>query len=216
MQRCDYDCSHQELGLQKDSLMRMTYLELQGSLTTVTVREIDEWIHSYLSVEKQWSWDKRHLVDIAYGSTLRSLPEPEVSHRIAGMLVQDLVKVRFSVDGSEQTDFFRQITNDTRVVIEPIDVFDYRYCMVEVSETPVIYQLSYDGRYDPEQLSVEISRIALASGVQCDFMYPFYSEEMLYPLKVEESEVLRSYVVCDSGLRTGLTRFSTTSQRVSR
>jgi hypothetical protein len=189
----------------------MTCLELHGNLTLVTVREIDEWIHSYLSVEKQWSWDNRHLVDIVYGSTLRSLTEPEVSQKVAGMLVADLDKVRFYVDGNEQKEFVRQIANDTKVVIEPIDVFDYRYCMVEVSETPVVYQLSYEGRYDPEQLSVEVSRISLATGLQCDLMYPFYSEEMFYPLKVEASVPTRSYIVCDSGMRTGLTRLPITS-----
>ena len=60
--------------------------------------------------------------------------------------------------------------------------------------------------YFEDKLKFDISRVVLATGVECDIMYPFYDDEMFIPKNSVETQILRSYIVDPSGHRVALQR----------
>jgi hypothetical protein len=183
-----------------------TRLEIHAKLTQVLVREIDEAIHAYLVATGEWSWDESSLVSIQYGSSQRLISEPGYSEKLAGVLVHDLDTFRLTVGGVEQNDFPGQIRCDTKIVMDDIEYSDYDYCMVEVTECPVIYQFESLGGYKPSELTFEVNRVVVANGLQCEFFYPYYEEECFYPIPPDFGPVLRSYVVDPWGKRSIINR----------
>ncbi len=78
--------------------------------------------------------------------------------------------------------------------------------MIEVSENIEKFEFVFEGTYFEDELKFEISRVVLATGVECDIMYPFYDEEMFIPQNSVETQILRSYLVDPWGKRLILQR----------
>lgn len=183
-----------------------TSLEIHAKLTSVLVREIDESIHAHCVSTGRWSWDAENLVDVQHEKSTHAIFEPEYSDKLSGVLVHDIDSFRLFVDGVEQKNFPGQIRCDTTLTIEEIDYIDYDYCMVEVKECPVVYQFESLAGYLPSHLTFNVSRISIATALQCDFFYPYYEEECFYPLPPDFGPILRSYVIDPAGLRSVIVR----------
>jgi hypothetical protein len=192
-------------------MSRMTTLTISANVTRVKVRQLDEFIYSHLIQRAEgetvrWDWDLTMYDEIFYGKTLRTTPEPEIDQDIAGILVQDVDTLTLSVNGELRKDFVSEVKYSTELVIAPQDVYDYSYAMIEVSENIEKFELVYDGSYFEDKLKFDISRIVLATRVECDIMYPFYDEEMFIPQSAVDTKLLRSYIVDPSGHRVALQR----------
>jgi hypothetical protein len=180
-------------------------------VTRVKVRQLDEFIYSHLIQRTEgetvrWNWDWTRSEEIFYGKTLRTTPEPEIDQDIAGILVQDVDTLTLSVNGELRKDFVSEVKFSTELVIAPQDVYDYSYAMIEVSENIEKFEFVFDGSYFEDKLKFDISRIVLATRVECDIMYPFYDEEMFIPQSAVDTKLLRSYIVDPSGHRVALQR----------
>jgi hypothetical protein len=178
-----------------------TSIEIHAKLTSVLVREIDESIHAHCVLTGMWSWDAEGLVGVRYGDSTHAICEPKCSEKLSGVLVHDIDSFRLLVDGVEQKDFPSQIRCDTTLTIDEIDYNDYDYCMVEVKECPVVYRFESLAGYFPSHLTFNVSRTTIATGLQCDFIYPYYEEECFYPLSPNFGPILRCYVVDPCGRR---------------
>ena len=192
-------------------MSRMTTLTISANVTRVKVRQLDEFIYSHLIQRAEgetvrWDWDLTMYDEIFYGKTLRTTPEPEIDQDIAGILVQDVDTLTLSVNGELRKDFVSEVKYSTELVIAPQDIYDYSYAMIEVSENIEKFELVYDGSYFEDKLKFDISRIVLATRVECDIMYPFYDEEMFIPQSAVDTKLLRSYIVDPSGHRVALQR----------
>ena len=192
-------------------MSRMTTLTISAKVTRVKVRQLDEFIYSHLIQRAEgetvrWDWDLTMYDEIFYGKTLRTTPEPEIDQDIAGILVQDVDTLTLSVNGELRKDFVSEVKYSTELVIAPQDIYDYSYAMIEVSENIEKFELVYDGSYFEDKLKFDISRIVLATRVECDIMYPFYDEEMFIPQSAVDTKLLRSYIVDPSGHRVALQR----------
>jgi hypothetical protein len=192
-------------------MSRMTTLTISANVTRVKVRQLDEFIYSHLIQRAEgetvrWDWDLTMYDEIFYGKTLRTTPEPEIDQDIAGILVQDVDTLTLSVNGELRKDFISEVKYSTELVIAPQDIYDYSYAMIEVSESIEKFELVYDGSYFEDKLKFDISRIVLATRVECDIMYPFYDEEMFIPQSAVDTKLLRSYIVDPSGHRVALQR----------
>ena len=192
-------------------MSRMTTLTISANVTRVKVRQLDEFIYSHLIQRAEgetvrWDWDLTMYDEIFYGKTLRTTPEPEIDQDIAGILVQDVDTLTLSVNGELRKDFVSEVKYSTELVISPQDIYDYQYAMVEVSEDIVKYEFVFGETYFEDKLKFDISRVVLATGVECDIMYPFYDDEMFIPKNSVETQILRSYIVDPSGHRVALQR----------
>ena len=192
-------------------MSRMTTLTISANVTRVKVRQLDEFIYSHLIQRAEgetvrWDWDLTMYDEIFYGKTLRTTPEPEIDQDIAGILVQDVDTLTLSVNGELRKDFVSEVKYSTELVISPQDIYDYQYAMVEVSEDVVKYEFVFGGTYFEDKLKFDISRVVIATGVECDIMYPFYDDEMFIPKNSVETQILRSYIVDPSGHRVALQR----------
>ena len=192
-------------------MSRMTTLTISAKVTRVKVRQLDEFIYSHLIQRAEgetvrWDWDLTMYDEIFYGKTLRTTPEPEIDQDIAGILVQDVDTLTLSVNGELRKDFVSEVKYSTELVIAPQDIYDYSYAMIEVSESIEKFELVYDGSYFEDKLKFDISRVVLATRVECDIMYPFYDEEMFIPQSAVDTKLLRSYIVDPSGHRVALQR----------
>ncbi len=192
-------------------MSRMTTLTISAKVTRVKVRQLDEFIYSHLIQRAEgetvrWDWDLTMYDEIFYGKTLRTTPEPEIDQDIAGILVQDVDTLTLSVNGKLRKDFVSEVKYSTELVIAPQDVYDYSYAMIEVSENIEKFEFVFDGSYFEDKLKFDISRIGLATRVECDIMYPFYDEEMFIPQSAVDTKLLRSYIVDPSGHRVALQR----------
>jgi hypothetical protein len=192
-------------------MSRMTTLTIAAKVTRVKVRQLDEFIYSHLIQRAEgetvrWDWDLTMYDEIFYGKTLRTTPEPEIDQDIAGILVQDVDTLTLSVNGELRKDFVSEVKYSTELVIAPQDIYDYSYAMIEVSENIEKFEFVFDGSYFEDKLKFDISRIVLATRVECDIMYPFYDEEMFIPQSAVDTKLLRSYIVDPSGHRVALQR----------
>ncbi len=192
-------------------MSRMTTLTISAKVTRVKVRQLDEFIYSHLIQRAEgetvrWDWDLTMYDEIFYGKTLRTTPEPEIDQDIAGILVQDVDTLTLSVNGELRKDFVSEVKYSTELVIAPQDIYDYSYAMIEVSESIEKFEFVFDGSYFEDKLKFDISRIGLATRVECDIMYPFYDEEMFIPQSAVDTKLLRSYIVDPSGHRVALQR----------
>ncbi len=192
-------------------MSRMTTLTISAKVTRVKVRQLDEFIYSHLIQRAEgetvrWDWDLTMYDEIFYGKTLRTTPEPEIDQDIAGILVQDVDTLTLSVNGKLRKDFVSEVKYSTELVIAPQDIYDYSYAMIEVSENIEKFEFVFDGSYFEDKLKFDISRIGLATRVECDIMYPFYDEEMFIPQSAVDTKLLRSYIVDPSGHRVALQR----------
>ncbi len=192
-------------------MSRMTTLTISAKVTRVKVRQLDEFIYSHLIQRAEgetvrWDWDLTMYDEIFYGKTLRTTPEPEIDQDIAGILVQDVDTLTLSVNGKLRKDFVSEVKYSTELVIAPQDIYDYSYAMIEVSESIEKFEFVFDGSYFEDKLKFDISRIGLATRVECDIMYPFYDEEMFIPQSAVDTKLLRSYIVDPSGHRVALQR----------
>ncbi len=192
-------------------MSRMTTLTISANVTRVKVRQLDEFIYSHLIQRAEgetvrWDWDLTMYDEIFYGKTLRTTPEPEIDQDIAGILVQDVDTLTLSVNGELRKDFVSEVKYSTELVIAPQDIYDYSYAMIEVSENIEKFEFVFDGSYFEDKLKFDISRIGLATRVECDIMYPFYDEEMFIPQSAVDTKLLRSYIVDPSGHRVALQR----------
>lgn len=192
-------------------MRNMTTLCISANVTRVKVRQLDEFIYSHLIQRTEgetvrWNWDWTAYEEIFYGKTLRTTPEPEIDQDIAGILVQDVDTLTLSVNGELRKDFTSEVKYSTELVIAPQDIYDYQYAMIEVSENIEKFEFVFEGTYFEDKLKFDISRVVLATGVECDIMYPFYDEEMFIPQNSVETQILRSYLVDPWGKRFMLQR----------
>jgi hypothetical protein len=192
-------------------MRNMTTLCISANVTRVKVRQLDEFIYSHLIQRTEgktvrWNWDWTRSEEIFYGKTLRTTPEPEIDQDIAGILVQDIDTLTLSVNGELRKDFISEVKYSTELVIAPQDIYDYQYAMIDVSENIEKFEFVFEGTYFEDKLKFDISRVVLATGVECDIMYPFYDEEMFIPQNSVETQILRSYLVDPWGKRLMLQR----------
>ena len=190
----------------------MTALCISANVTRVKVRQLDEFIHAALVRNRtesglvSWTWDSVVFHEFSYGNKPRIVSQPEIEHDIAGILVQDVDTLTLSVNGELRKDFVSEVKYSTELVIAPQDIYDYSYALIEVSESIEKFELVYDGSYFEDKLKFDISRVVLATRVECDIMYPFYDEEMFIPQSAVDTKLLRSYIVDPSGHRVALQR----------
>ena len=193
-------------------MRNMTALCISANVTRVKVRQLDEFIHAALVRNRtesglvSWTWDSVVFHEFSYGNKPRIVSQPEIEHDIAGILVQDVDTLTLSVNGELRKDFVSEVKYSTELVISPQDIYDYQYAMVEVSEDIVKYEFVFGETYFEDKLKFDISRVVLATGVECDIMYPFYDDEMFIPKNSVETQILRSYIVDPSGHRVALQR----------
>ena len=190
----------------------MTALCISANVTRVKVRQLDEFIHAALVRNRtesglvSWTWDSVVFHEFSYGNKPRIVSQPEIDQDIAGILVQDIDTLTLSVNGELRKDFISEVKYSTELVIAPHDVYDYSYAMIEVSENIEKFEFVFEGTYFEDKLKFDISRVVLATGVECDIMYPFYDEEMFIPQNSVETQILRSYLVDPWGKRLMLQR----------
>ena len=192
-------------------MRNMTNLCLTANVTRVKVRQLDEFIYASLVRDENsqlihWNWDVSVFDEIRYGRTYKIIPEPEIDLDLAGILVQDVDTLTLSVNDQKRNDFVMEVKYSTELAIAPQDIYDYPYAMIEISEDIVKYEFVFEGTYFEDKLKFDISRIVLATGVECDIMYPFYDDEMLMPQSTVETDLLRSYIVDPTGKRFLLNR----------